>query len=75
MTEKLNPAARVPELELTPFERGCAYQSADAEICEYPDSGKFQASTRNPGARNSHSRFTGRMESGADYWDGEGSPD
>lgn len=168
MTEKLNPVARVPELELTPFEHGTAYRSADAgiaerigltqlgavysevppgksgcpfhvhhveeemfvilegegvyrfgpdsypvkagdvlgaprggpeyahkltntgtgplkylsistqadtEICEYPDSGTFQASTRKSGARNSHFKFAGRMESRVDYWDGEESAD
>ena len=32
MTEKLNPVARIAELELTAFERGSAYRSADAGI-------------------------------------------
>jgi uncharacterized cupin superfamily protein len=43
---------------------------AATEICEYPDSGKFLAKTRDPdGGRRF--RFIGRAESTVDYWDGE----
>ena len=48
---------------------------SDTEICEYPDSGKFLATTRLPGKRARMFRYVGRQESEVDYWDGETSPD
>lgn len=45
------------------------------EICEYPDSGKFLATTRVPGKRQRVFRYVGRQESEVDYWDGEDSAD
>lgn len=39
------------------------------EICEYPDSGKFLAST---GMAPTDFRTIGRTADGLDYWDGEG---
>lgn len=48
---------------------------ADTEICEYPDSGKFQASTRPPGADRSRFKAIGRAAGNVDYWEGEDSPD
>ena len=39
------------------------------EICEYPDSGKFLAST---GMQPGDFRHIGRPGDGLDYWDGEG---
>jgi uncharacterized cupin superfamily protein len=48
---------------------------ADTEICEYPDSGKFLATTRLPGKRARMFRYVGRQESEVDYWDGEDSAD
>lgn len=48
---------------------------ADTEVCEYPDSGKFLASTRSALTRKEHFRFIGRQDSEVDYWDGENSAD
>jgi uncharacterized cupin superfamily protein len=48
---------------------------SDTEICEYPDSGKFLATTRLPGKRARMFRYVGRQESEVDYWDGETSAD
>lgn len=48
---------------------------ADTEICEYPDSGKFLASTRNSATKQERFRFIGRQDSEVDYWDGETSAD
>ncbi|MEQ9506020.1 MAG: cupin domain-containing protein [Hyphomonas sp.] len=48
---------------------------ADTEICQYPDSGKFEASTRAPGSRKSRFVATNRTEANLDYWDGEDSAD
>lgn len=39
------------------------------EICEYPDSGKFLASS---GFQPGDVRHIGRLADGLDYWDGEG---
>lgn len=39
---------------------------SDADICEYPDSGKFGV-----GTRSRRFRFIGRMDDSRDYWDGE----
>lgn len=44
---------------------------AATEICEYPDSGKFLAKTRQPGAMRASFRFIGRAPATTDYWDGE----
>lgn len=45
--------------------------NAKAEICEYPDSGKFLAKSRAiPGGKPVF-RFLGRQDSAVDYWDGE----
>ena len=49
--------------------------NADTEICEYPDSGKFQASTRTPGAAASRFKIMGRTGENLDYWEGETSAD
>jgi uncharacterized cupin superfamily protein len=43
--------------------------NVDAEIVEYPDSGKFLAVSR--GAGRDSFRFVGRQEDEVDYWDGE----
>ncbi|RDL52232.1 hypothetical protein BLJAPNOD_03391 [Ensifer sp. M14] len=43
---------------------------AATEICEYPDSGKFDARTRTA-AGERRFQFTGRPESAVDYWDSE----
>lgn len=48
---------------------------SDTEICEYPDSGKFLATTRINGTRERRFRYVGRQESEVDYWDGEESAD
>jgi uncharacterized cupin superfamily protein len=48
---------------------------SDTEICEYPDSGKFLATTRLPGKRERMFRYVGRQESEVDYWEGETSAD
>lgn len=48
---------------------------ADTEICEYPDSGKFQASTRTAGASASRFKSIGKIGDNLDYWDGETSAD
>ncbi|WEX78553.1 cupin domain-containing protein [Sinorhizobium numidicum] len=44
---------------------------AATEICEYPDSGKFLAKTRQSGEARASFRFIGRAPSTTDYWDGE----
>jgi uncharacterized cupin superfamily protein len=44
---------------------------AKTEIVEYPDSGKFLATTDHDGAQPGRFRFIGREESALDYWDGE----
>ncbi len=43
---------------------------ADTEVCEYPDSGKFQVMSRK-NRRDSSYRFIGRQETSLDYWEGE----
>ncbi|KAB0678109.1 cupin domain-containing protein [Aureimonas leprariae] len=43
--------------------------NVEAEVVEYPDSGKFLAVSRLPDG--SRFRFVGRREGEADYWDGE----
>jgi uncharacterized cupin superfamily protein len=48
---------------------------ADTEICEYPDSGKFLANTKEARSREDRFRYMGRMETDIDYWDGEDAPD
>ncbi|WP_237151480.1 cupin domain-containing protein [Oryzibacter oryziterrae] len=40
------------------------------DICEYPDSGKFLATT-GPGAQGHRFRFIGRKTTSLDYYDGE----
>ncbi len=44
---------------------------AATEICEYPDSGKFLARTRQTGSAEASFDFIGRARSATDYWDGE----
>ncbi|OJF92540.1 cupin domain-containing protein [Pararhizobium antarcticum] len=44
--------------------------NAATEICEYPDSGKFLAKTRDASGKPRF-RFIGRPASDVDYWDGE----
>jgi uncharacterized cupin superfamily protein len=44
---------------------------AATEICEYPDSGKFLAKTRQPDAAKASFRFIGHASQTTDYWDGE----
>jgi uncharacterized cupin superfamily protein len=44
--------------------------AAQIEVCEYPDSGKFQVIHR-PGSEEAKFRFVGRQETTLDYWDGE----
>ena len=46
---------------------------SDTEICEYPDSGKFLATTRINGTRERRFRYVGRQESEVDYWEDENS--
>ena len=48
---------------------------ADTEVCEYPDSGKFQVSSKPAPGRAGKLRFVGRDGEGLEYWDGETSPD
>lgn len=43
--------------------------NVDAEIVEYPDSGKFLATSKRPDG--TRFRFVGRRDSEVDYWDGE----
>jgi uncharacterized cupin superfamily protein len=45
----------------------------DAEIVEYPDSGKFavMSQTKDGSPMTARLRFVGRLESSIDYWDGE----
>lgn len=45
--------------------------NANAEIVEYPDSGKFLAKARATDGGKPRFRFVGRPESAVDYWDGE----
>lgn len=45
--------------------------NAEAEIVEYPDSGKFLAKARAKDGGKPRFRFIGRRESEVDYWDGE----
>ena len=43
---------------------------AETEVCEYPDSGKFQVMSRR-NEKESVYRFIGRKCESLDYWDGE----
>ena len=47
--------------------------TGDAEVVEYPDSGKFAvvSQTGEGGPMNARFRYIGRMETNLDYWDGE----
>ncbi len=44
---------------------------AEADVCEYPDSGKFGVSSRRYLSGEGRFRFLGRGEDAVDYWDGE----
>ena len=49
---------------------------AETEVCEYPDSGKFQVSSRNRPGKKEIFRCVGRHGQGnIDYWTGEDSPE
>ncbi len=55
---------------LTPLKYLSISANARTEICEYPDSGKFLAKTRDPAGRPQF-RFIGRPDTAVDYWEGE----
>ena len=59
----------------TPLKYVSISSKSDTEICEYPDSGKFLATTRIDGTRERRFRYVGRQESEIDYWEGEDSAD
>lgn len=44
---------------------------ADTDVCEYPDSGKFQVSSQRSSQPGDRLRFAGYAGDGVDYWEGE----
>ncbi|WEZ83835.1 cupin domain-containing protein [Rhizobium sp. 32-5/1] len=54
----------------TPLKYLSVSANARTEICEYPDSGKFLAKTRDASGKPQF-RFIGRPDTAVDYWDGE----
>ena len=54
----------------TPLRYLAVSSVAEAEICEYPDSGKFGIFRRDSG-QGREFRFIGRESTSVDYWDGD----
>jgi len=68
-----NFAHKITNTGNSPLKYLAISSKAETDVCEYPDSGKFQVISQRPLDPQNSLRFIGRLDDSADYWDGENS--
>ena len=64
-------AHRLANVGSTPLKYIAISSTAEADVCEYPDSGKFAVGSRLFAERDAEFHFIGRPQDRRDYWEGE----